>query len=96
MEQIKKVSNMDILQEQLTCSCLPYEDVKTFKQWAAEGLAVKKGEKAIRLHAHIETTKKDQETGKEEAIHFTKQFKACVFCRCQVEERKKVDNNEAH
>jgi hypothetical protein len=33
----------------LTCSCVPYQDTMTYKQWTANNMQVQKGQKAIRI-----------------------------------------------
>jgi hypothetical protein len=82
---------LDLYRAEHGCECENHVDIKTYKKWADEGFKVKKGEKAIRLHAVIDYNKKDAsgnvlvKDGKPVTGTFVKQFKACVFCRCQVE-----------
>ena len=62
-------------------SCMPYESVFTYKQWAQKGYQVKKGEKGIKVTTFKEITV--TENGEEKKIR--KPWTAVVFCKCQVE-----------
>jgi len=66
----------------LKCKCQPYSDVFTFKRWLAQGYAVQKGEKALRLPLvkDVEETGDDGETVKVRRLLGM----SFVFCRCQV------------
>lgn len=70
--------------EQLTCGCEPYEDVFTFNRWKAQGMHVRKGEKAIRFPSWIRTEGKTDDDGNEQPGRLIARMMP-VFCRCQVE-----------
>jgi len=62
-------------------TCMPYESVFTYKQWAQKGYQVKKGEHGIKVTTFKETV--ITENGEEKRIR--KPWTAVVFCKCQVE-----------
>lgn len=67
---------------ELKCGCEPYVNVFTFGRWLAQGYAVQKGEKAIKLSVVREEIMENKETGEAEVRkYFTT---SSVFCRCQV------------
>lgn len=75
----KKSANAAIVEAALAnrgCSCKPYQDVFTYRQWLNAGYVVKKGEHGIK----IKTIREVEEEGKK----VRKPWTAVVFCRCQV------------
>jgi len=85
--------NAGIVREALLCNCQPYRDVFTFKRWLAQGYAVKKGEKALRLPLvkDVEEAGDDGETVKVRRVLGM----SFVFCRCQVAAVKGVKGEHA-
>ena len=76
------VGNAAQVMTALSCGCEPYVDVFTFGRWIAQGYAVQKGQKALRLSVVRESVREDKETGE---LTVRKVFVAgAVFCRCQV------------
>lgn len=68
------------------CGCSPYADWYTFRRWKAQGMSVKKGEKATRLPLIVtDGIAENVESSEEPRQHFAT---ACVFCRCQVQPSK--------
>lgn len=75
----KQSANAAIVEAALAnrgCSCKPYQDVFTYRQWLNAGYVVKKGEHGIK----IKTIREVEEEGKK----VRKPWTAVVFCRCQV------------
>lgn len=70
-----------------TGECRAYQDCFTFRRWLAQGYVVKKGEKATRITTWIPIRKRDAEG---QTLLASKRRKvAAVFCRHQVEEKKR-------
>ena len=67
------------------CLCSPYEEVFTFNRWKAQGLSVKKGEKALRISSFVPVELKDRSSETERQTRLIPR-ELCLFCRCQVEE----------
>jgi hypothetical protein len=73
----------------VNCQCEPYTSVFTFNRWKAQGLHVKRGEKAIRHSTWIaigtgeEVENPEGETPIKRA-HLQPKV-TFLFCRCQVE-----------
>lgn len=68
------------------CACLPYEDVFTYRRWEEQGMAVQKGEKAMKIATHVRMGGKvNEETGEEEGGRLYPRI-VCLFCRCQTKE----------
>ena len=80
--------NAGIVREALLCNCQPYRDVFTFKRWLAQGYAVQKGQKALRLPLvkDVEEAGDDGETVKVRRVLGM----SFVFCRCQVAQTSKI------
>jgi hypothetical protein len=77
------VANATIVDMALSCGCVPYETVFTFRRWKAQGMSVMKGEKAIRIPVVKDVESTDADTGeitKSKRVFGT----AAVFCKCQV------------
>jgi hypothetical protein len=74
--------------EVLGCGCQAYVDVFTFRRWIAQGMVVRKGEKAIRIPVRIPIRKRDKTTG-EQAIVGTTAKMVSVFCRHSVKPLEK-------
>ncbi len=72
------VANASHLKSALSCGCEPYKDIFTFGRWIAQGYAVKKGEKAIKIPVVRTEDKEDGTTAK--IFH-----NSPVFCRHQVQ-----------
>lgn len=67
--------------EQRGCGCQPYQDVFTYRRWAAQGFQVQKGERAIRIPT-IRNIKVEEPDGSEGTRRLRRL--AFVFCRHQV------------
>ena len=73
------VGNAAYLDSILACGCAPYVDIFTFKRWIAQGLVVRKGQKAIKVPV-LKSTTTDEETQEVKKLFTT----ASLFCRHQV------------
>jgi hypothetical protein len=62
--------------------CVPYEDVFTYRRWAAQGMQVQKGQHGAKLPVVVRTV--DKKTGEERTLLWT----TTVFCRCQCKPRE--------
>ena len=80
------------LEERGCTSCLPYQDVFTYKRWKALGFQVQKGEESIRITTYIPLYKTDPVTG-ENVQTGKRPWTSCVFCRHQV---KPIEKKEQH
>jgi hypothetical protein len=77
------VANATAVDAALSCGCVPYETVFTFRRWKAQGMSVVKGEKAIKIPVVKDVESTDADTGevtKSKRVFGT----AAVFCKCQV------------
>lgn len=74
--------NAAIVASALPCGCEPYQDVFTFNRWLAQGLAVQKGQHAVKLAVLKEVDEVDDDgpTGRTIRVRAG----AAVFCRHQV------------
>lgn len=70
------------------CECNPYEDFFTFNRWIAQGMAVQKGEHALKIATFTETAasrqRRESADVDEETQTRLRPTTACLFCRCQV------------
>jgi antirestriction protein ArdC len=76
------VANALQAEASLTCGCKAYEDIYTYRCWQAQGMQVRRGEKAIKLPVVVDRVVED-ENGELRQTHSL--FSSAVFCRCQVE-----------
>ena len=74
--------NAAIVMSQLSCECIPYEEVMTYQRWKALGYQVKKGEHGIKLSTYKTYTVEDDG----EIVTKRRPWKSTVFCKCQVKE----------
>lgn len=81
-------ANYMIVKSSLKCDCEPYEDVKTYKAWQAEGEQVAKGSKGIDVLTYVKVEKKNDQG--EVVEEYTRPWHAYVFCRHQLESFKKT------
>ena len=75
--------NAGIVENSLPCGCKAYQDVFTYRRWAAQGMQVQKGQKAIKIGTYAPVTQKDKETGEVKVIG-KRPWVSAVFCRHQV------------
>ncbi len=78
------MANAVAVKTALECGCEPYTDVFTYRRWAAQGMQVQRGERAIKLPILFSRTEVDADTG--ESVTTRRRGRAAVFCRCQVKE----------
>lgn len=81
------------------CECNCYEDIFTFNRWLALGMAVRKGEKAMKIASYVpiaSTAEPNSDEAQEEAGEKPRLRPAtvCLFCRCQVDPAKPRKNND--
>ncbi len=73
------------------CTCEPYADTFTFARWIAQGFAVRKGEKSLRISTFTpvgERTVKNADEPSDGADTPSVRLRPCtafLFCRCQVD-----------
>lgn len=82
-------TNALIVASSLTCGCSPYQDVFTYRRWAAQNCQVQKGEHGIKITTWIIARGKDADrepnaepADQENGYKFPRT--TTVFCRCQV------------
>lgn len=75
------VTNAEIVESACENGCEAYKDVFTFNRWIAQGMVVRKGQKATKITVW---TKREivNRSGERETIRTPRQVP--VFCRCQV------------
>lgn len=82
------LQNAVAIRSALSCDCEPYEDVFTFNRWLAQGFAVQKGQKAVRITTWVDTRPTDRDDDGDDAPSKTRPPKrphtSFVFCRHQV------------
>ncbi len=67
------------------CDCQPYRDVFTFGRWLDQGMAVRKGERALKISSFV---KRDPKPGQDPTEERLIPKTLCLFCRCQVSEKE--------
>ena len=78
--------NAAIVAANLPCGCQPYQDVFTYRRWAAQGYQVQKGERAVKIDTYAPITRKNDDTGEDEVVG-RRPWTSSVFCRHQVAPR---------
>ena len=71
--------NADIVETSFPCECEAYKDVFTYRRWSAQGMQVRRGEKAVKITTFRPV--KDEEG----EIIGRAPVTSAVFCRHQVE-----------
>ncbi len=67
-------------------TCNPYEDIFTYRRWAAQGFQVQKGQHGAHLAIFVETAKTEKvDDGTEIVTADTRPWSTTVFCFHQVQ-----------
>lgn len=85
-EHGRSTTNAMILSLTLSCNCVPYEDIFTYRRWQALGYQVQKGEKGHSITTY-RTAKKGKDENGDPIIHRFPRT-SYVFCRCQVKPKE--------